>query len=143
MLVQGFFACHLHAGEPCNRNIIREGRYGRERSVVCEVMIYERGSSSQRWCAGLLIGEIKDKAVYSKNMILLGKAKDLEFDQAEMKVTHLIVEFEKDVAKDLLGKLIVIRHAGGKVPTELIESIEDAIVLKQPKNELKGSIESL
>jgi hypothetical protein len=58
-------------------------------------------------------------------------------------VTHLIVEFEKEVAKDLLGKMIVIRHAAGKVPTELIESIEDAIVLKQPKNELKGSIESL
>ena len=91
----------------------------------------------------MLIGEIKDKAVYSKNMILLGKAKDLEFDPAQMKVTHLIVEFEKEVAKDLLGKLIVIRHAGGKVPTQLIESIEDAIILKQPKNELKGSIESL
>jgi sporulation protein YlmC with PRC-barrel domain len=91
----------------------------------------------------LLIGDIKDKAVYSKNMIMLGKAKDLEFDPAEMKVTHLIVEFEKEAAKDLLGKMIVIRHATGKVPTELIESIEDAIVLKQPKNELKGSIESL
>jgi len=76
-------------------------------------------------------------------MMMLGKAKDLEFDPAEMKVTHLIVEFDKEVAKDLLGKMIVIRHAGGKVPAQLIESIEDAIVLKQPRNELKGSIESL
>ena len=91
----------------------------------------------------MLIGDIKDKVVYSKNMIMLGKAKDLEFDPTEMKVTHLIVEFEKEAAKDLLGKMIVIRHAAGKVPTELIESIEDAIVLKQPKNELKGSIKSL
>ena len=91
----------------------------------------------------MLIGDIKDKVVYSKNMIMLGKAKDLEFDPTEMKVTHLIVEFEKEVAKDLLGKMIVIRHADGKVPTELIESIEDAIILKQPKDELKGSIESL
>jgi hypothetical protein len=28
-----------------------------EGSVVCEVMIYELGSNSQRWCVGLLIGE--------------------------------------------------------------------------------------
>ena len=96
-----------------------------------------------RWCVSLLSSDIKNKAVYSKNMIMLGKAKDLEFDPAEMKVTHLIVEFEKAVAKDLLGKMIVIRHAKGKVATQLIESIEDAIVLKQPKNELKGSIQSL
>ena len=91
----------------------------------------------------MLIGDIRDKVVYSKNMVMLGKAKDLEFDPTEMKVTHLIVEFEKEVAKDLLGKMIVIRHADGKVPTELIESIEDAIILKQPKDELKGTIESL
>jgi sporulation protein YlmC with PRC-barrel domain len=62
----------------------------------------------------LLIGEVKDKVVYSKNMIMLGKAKDLEFDLAEMKVTHLIVEFEKQAAKVLLGKMIVIRHAAAR-----------------------------
>ena len=87
--------------------------------------------------------EIKDKAVYSKNMMMLGKAKDLVFDPAEMKVTHLVVEFEKEAAKDLLGKTSMIGHDAGKVPAELVESIEDAIVLKQPKNELKGPIESL
>ena len=91
----------------------------------------------------MLSGDIKDKVVYSKNMIMLGKAKDLEFDPAQMKVTYLIVEFEKEVAKELLGKMIVIRHAGGRVPIQLVESIKDAIILKQPKNELKGSIESL
>lgn len=76
-------------------------------------------------------------------MTVLGKAKDLEFDPAEMKVTYLVVEFEKEVAKELLGKFIVIRHATGKVPVERIESIKDALVLKQPKSELRGSIQSL
>jgi len=107
------------------------------------VMVYEGGSTCQIWCPCLLSSDIKDKAVYSKNMVMLGKAKDLEFDPALMKVTHLVVEFEKEVAKELLGKMIVIRHAGGRVPIHLVESIKDAIVLKQLKNELKGSIESL
>lgn len=91
----------------------------------------------------MLSSATKDKAVYSKNMIMLGRAKDLEFDPAQMKVTHIVVEFEKEPAKELLGKMIVIRHARGKIPAQLIESIEDAIILKQPKNELKGSVENL
>ena len=33
-----------------------------------------------------------------------------------MKVTNWIVEFEKEAAKDVLGKMIVLRHAKGKVP---------------------------
>ena len=45
--------------------------------MVWEVMIYELGSDSESWCAGLLIGEVKDKVVYSRNMIMLGKAKKL------------------------------------------------------------------
>jgi len=106
-------------------------------------MIYERGSGTLTWCIGLLSSDIKDKAVYSKDMVVLGKAKDLEFDPADMKVTYLVVQFEKEAAKELLGKMIVIRHAGGRVPVQLIESIKDAIILKQPKNELKGSFESL
>ena len=93
--------------------------------------------------ASLLSSDIKDKAVYSKNMIMLGKVKDLEFDPTQMKVTHFVVEFDKEVAKDLLGKIIVIRHAKGRVSTQLIESIKDAIILKYPMNQLKGSIESL
>lgn len=91
----------------------------------------------------MLSSELKDKVVYSKNMVMLGKAKGLQFDPKEMKVTHLVVEFEKQVAKELLGKMIVIRHASGRVPASLIESISDAIILKQPTDELKGVIESL
>jgi sporulation protein YlmC with PRC-barrel domain len=91
----------------------------------------------------LLSSELKDKAVYSKNMVMLGKVKELQFDPKEMTVTHLVVEFQKQVAKELLGKMIVIRHASGRVPVSLIESISDAIILKQPMDELKGVIESL
>jgi sporulation protein YlmC with PRC-barrel domain len=81
--------------------------------------------------------------VYSKNMVMLGKVKELQFDPKEMKVTHLVVTFQKQVAKELLAKIIVIRHAKGRVPVSLIESISDAIILKQPTDELKGVIESL
>jgi len=85
----------------------------------------------------LLSGEIKDKVVYSKNMVMLGKARELEFDPAQMKVTYLIVEFDKEVAKDVLGKASMIGHDDARIPAELIENIEDAIVLKQRKDELK------
>ena len=51
----------------------------------------------------MLASSIKDMAVYSKDMINLGKAKDLEFDPSEMKVTNIIVEFQKEAAKKVLG----------------------------------------
>jgi len=91
----------------------------------------------------LLFGDLKDKIVYSKNMVLLGKVKDVEIDLTEMKATHLILQVEKSVAKDLLGKMIVIRHAKCRVPTQLIESVKDAVILGQAASELKGSLESL
>jgi len=91
----------------------------------------------------LLFGDLKDKIAYSKNMVLLGKVKDVEIDLREMKVTHLILQLEKQVAKDLLGKMIVIRHAKCRVPTQLIESVKDAVILRQAANELKSSLESL
>ena len=91
----------------------------------------------------MLSSELKDKAVYSKNMVLLGKVKDVEIDLEGMKVTHLVIEVEKQVAKELLGKMIVIRHAKCRVPTQLIESIKDAVILRQPTSELKGSLESI
>jgi hypothetical protein len=59
-----------------------------------------------------------------------------------MKVTSFIVEFVKEAAKELLGKRIVIRHAKGKVSTSLMETVKDALILKQSWNELKGNIES-
>jgi sporulation protein YlmC with PRC-barrel domain len=91
----------------------------------------------------LLFGNIKDIIVYSKDMVSLGKVKDLEFDPSEMKVTNIIVEFRKEAAKELLGKKIVLRHAKGKVPADSIESIRDALNLKLPWKELKGAFKSL
>jgi len=91
----------------------------------------------------LLSSFLKDLKVYSKDMVELGKVKDLEFDVAEMKVTNFIVEFDKDAAKDVLGKMIVIRHAKGKVPAASIESIKDAVNLKQARKDLKKAFESL
>lgn len=86
---------------------------------------------------------VKDLKVYSKDMVELGKVKDLEFDLSEMKVTSFIVEFEKNAAKDVLGKMLVIRHANGRVPAASIESIKDAVNLKQPRKDLKKAFESV
>ena len=91
----------------------------------------------------MLVGNIKDIIAYSKDMVSLGKVKDLEFDPSEMKVTNIIVEFRKEAAKELLGKKIVLRHAKGRVPVDSIESIRDALNLKLPWKELKGAFKSL
>lgn len=91
----------------------------------------------------MFVSEIKDIIVYSKDMVNVGKVKDLEFDTSEMKVTDIIVEFQKEAAKRLLGKRVVIRHATGRVPTSSIESIKDALHLKLPWTELKGKFETL
>lgn len=86
---------------------------------------------------------MRDIIVYSKDMINLGKVKDIEFDPAEMKVTNVIVEFSKEAAKEVLGKKIVLRHAKGRVPVSSVESIKDALNLKLPSKELKGNFKSL
>ena len=91
----------------------------------------------------MLASFIKDLKVFSKDMVELGKVKDLEFDVAGMKVTSFIVEFEKEAAKDVLGKMIVVRHANGKVPADAIEGIKDAVNLKKARNELKKAFESV
>ena len=87
----------------------------------------------------MLASNIKNIVVYSKDMVNLGKVKDLEFDTSEMKVTNIIVEFEKEAAKKVLGKMIVLRHATGRVPAASIESIKDAVNLKSTLTELKGA----
>ena len=91
----------------------------------------------------MFVSSIKDIIVYSKDMVNLGKVKDLEVDPSEMKVTNIIVEFQKEAAKMLLGKRVVIRHATGRVPTSSIESFKDALHLKLPWTELKGKFESV
>lgn len=86
---------------------------------------------------------LKNMVVFSKDMVNLGKVKDLEFDLAEMKVTNVIVEFPADIAKYVLGKKIVVRHATGRVPGSSIESIKDALNLKLPRKDLKDAFKSL
>jgi len=91
----------------------------------------------------VLVDDIRGRVVYSKDMVSLGKVKDIEFDPSTMKVTSAVVEFQKEAAKQVLGKKIVLRHAKGKVPVASIESIKDALNLKLPWKELKGSFEGL
>jgi sporulation protein YlmC with PRC-barrel domain len=90
----------------------------------------------------LLASNMRDMKVYSKDMVALGKVKDMQFDSTEMKVTGFIVEFDKQSAKELMSKRFVIRHSDGQVPSSLIESVKDAMILKQPWKDLKGTIES-
>ena len=91
----------------------------------------------------MFASDIKDFLVYSKDMVNLGKVKDMEFDPSEMKLTNVIVEFEKEAAKEVLGKKIVLRHAKGRVPVTSIESVKDALNLKLPLKELKDAFTSL
>jgi len=91
----------------------------------------------------LFASDIKGFLVYSKDMVNLGKVKDVEFDSSEMKLTNIIVEFEKEAAKEVLGKKIVLRHAKGRVPVTSIESVKDALNLKLPLKELKDAFTSL
>jgi sporulation protein YlmC with PRC-barrel domain len=91
----------------------------------------------------LLASDLRGFLVYSKDMVNLGKVRDVEFDLSEMKVTNIIVEFEKEAAKEILGKRIVLRHAKGRVPVTLIESLRDALNLTLPFKELKGPVTNL
>jgi sporulation protein YlmC with PRC-barrel domain len=76
-------------------------------------------------------------------MVNLGRVKDLEVDTADMRVVSIIVDFEKEAAKKVLGKMIVLRHAKGSVPISSVESIKDALNLKSPLAELKDAFKAL
>jgi len=91
----------------------------------------------------LFVGEIKNYLVYSKDMVKLGKVKDVEFEPFAMQLTNIIVEFEKEAAKEVLGKKIVLRHATGRVPVASVESVKDALNLKLPLKELKGAFTTI
>jgi sporulation protein YlmC with PRC-barrel domain len=91
----------------------------------------------------MFASDLKGFLVYSKDMVKLGKANDVEFDPSEMKLLNIIVEFEKEPAKEVLGKKILLRHAKGRVPVASIESVKDALILKMPLGELKNTFTSL
>jgi sporulation protein YlmC with PRC-barrel domain len=91
----------------------------------------------------MFASDIKGFLVYSKDMVSLGKVKDVEFDPSDMKVMNIIVDFEKEAAKEVLGKRVVLRHAKGRVPVTSIESIKDALNLALPWKDLKNAFTSL
>ncbi len=91
----------------------------------------------------MLLSSIQEAPVYSKDMMKIGKLKDLEADD-EMKITYLILELDREATKELFDKMIALRHGKGKASSTLIEKVgKDAIILKHPLTELKGAIEKL
>ena len=80
---------------------------------------------------------------YSKDMVKLGKVEDFEIDPDEMKITHLVIELENQVAKEFFGKSPKIRRLKGRVSAQLIETFKDAIILRESIKEVKDSIEKL
>jgi sporulation protein YlmC with PRC-barrel domain len=57
-------------------------------------------------------------------MVMLGKIKDLEIDTTEVKLTNLVVEVEKQVAKEALGKIIVMRHAKARIQLHWLKALK-------------------
>jgi len=93
--------------------------------------------------SNLLASNVRDLTVYSKDMVNVGRIKDVEFDPSEMRVTNIIVEFNKEAAKHILGKMLVLRRAKGRVPPASIHSIKDALNLTSTWTELKGAFKGL
>jgi sporulation protein YlmC with PRC-barrel domain len=91
----------------------------------------------------LLLSTILGMTIYSKNMVKIGRIKDLEVDD-EMKTTFVVIDLERNATKKIFDKMIAMRHGKGKIPPTLIEKIgKDAVILKQTITELKASIESI
>jgi hypothetical protein len=64
----------------------------------------------------VLASDVKNLAAYSKDMVNLGKVKDLESDRSKMIVTNIVAEFDKEAAKRVLGMKIVLRRARRRAP---------------------------
>lgn len=91
----------------------------------------------------MLCSDLEKVVVYSRDMVKLGKVKDLVLDPTEMKLTNLIIELEDQAAEDLFSKKPKLRQAKGQVSTSLIDTFKDAIVLKEVLKDLKGAVKSL
>jgi sporulation protein YlmC with PRC-barrel domain len=81
--------------------------------------------------------------VYSKNMEKVGEVKNFEINIEDMKITHLIITLENKATKEILGKRRLIRQKKDKIDTQSIEAIKDAVILRQPIDNLKGIIKRL
>ena len=81
--------------------------------------------------------------VYSKNMVKIGEVKNFEMNIEQMKITHLIIKMENQAAREILGKRRLIRQQRAKIDVQSIEAIKDAVILRQPMDELKGIIKKI
>ena len=91
----------------------------------------------------MLGSKLQKIAIFSRDMVKLGKVKDIKIDTKNMKITNLIIKIEDDAAKKLFGHAPRLGNAKGKFSVDLVESAKDAVILKQTMNELKGSIEQI
>jgi sporulation protein YlmC with PRC-barrel domain len=91
----------------------------------------------------MLGSKLQNVVIFSRDMVKLGKTKDIEIDTKNMRITNLVLEIEDDAAKKLFGQAPRLGNAKGKVSVDLIESAKDAVILKKTMNELKGSIEQI
>jgi sporulation protein YlmC with PRC-barrel domain len=76
-------------------------------------------------------------------MVKIGEVKSFEMNIEQMKITHLIIKMENQAAREILGKRRLIRQQRAKIDIQSIETIKDAVILRQPMDELKGIIKKI
>ena len=76
-------------------------------------------------------------------MVKIGEVKNFEMNIEQMKITHLIIKMENQAAREILGKRRLIRQQRAKIDIQSIETIKDAVILRQPMDELKGIISKI
>jgi len=85
----------------------------------------------------MLSSNFKKLTVYGAGMKKVGKVKDLDIDPTSFAVTHLIVEVEGRVAKQI-GIKPLIGRSTARLAVSIIDKIADAAILKLSIEELKG-----
>lgn len=91
----------------------------------------------------MLGSNLLNMIVYSKNMVKIGEVKNFEMNIEQMKITHLIIKMENQAAREILGKRRLIRQQRAKIDIQSIETIKDAVILRQPMDELKDIIKKI
>lgn len=76
-------------------------------------------------------------------MVKIGEVKNFEMNIEQMKITHLIIKMENQAAREILGKRRLIRQQRAKIDIQSIETIKDAVILRQPMDELKDIIKKI
>ena len=81
--------------------------------------------------------------VYGAGMQIVGKAKDLIIDPETCSLTDLVLELNKDVAKQVLGSRLVVGRKKVSVPISAVDKIGDAVILKFTVDQLQGHIQKI